>query len=78
MLSVANRSGVTIFMVEQNAKLALAIASRGYVLQSGIMVLEGTAQALLDNPLFAKPIKVRVLYSSLTICTPKHIFKKYV
>lgn len=42
--------GVTIFMVEQNAELALSIASRGYVLQSGRLVLEGNAPDLLNNP----------------------------
>jgi branched-chain amino acid transport system ATP-binding protein len=42
--------GVTIFMVEQNAELALSIATRGYVLQSGRLVLEGQASELLDNP----------------------------
>jgi branched-chain amino acid transport system ATP-binding protein len=45
-----NRMGVTIFMVEQNAELALSIASRGYVLQSGRLILEGPARALLNNP----------------------------
>lgn len=45
-----NRMGVTIFMVEQNAELALSIASRGYVLQSGRLVLEGNARDLLNNP----------------------------
>lgn len=45
-----NRMGVTIFMVEQNAELALSIATRGYVLQSGRLVLEGSAQSLLNNP----------------------------
>lgn len=45
-----NRTGVTIFMVEQNAELALSIASRGYVLQSGHLVLNGPANDLLNNP----------------------------
>lgn len=45
-----NRMGVTIFMVEQNAELALSIASRGYVLRSGHLVLEGPASELLSNP----------------------------
>ena len=45
-----NRTGVTIFMVEQNAELALSIASRGYVLQSGQLVLDGPASDLLSNP----------------------------
>ncbi|GCE25167.1 ABC transporter ATP-binding protein [Dictyobacter alpinus] len=44
-----NRTGVTIFMVEQNAELALSIASRGYILQSGHMVLDGLASELLNN-----------------------------
>lgn len=44
------KMGMTIFMVEQNAELALSIASRGYVLQSGRLVLEGNASALLDDP----------------------------
>lgn len=42
-----NRQGVTIFMVEQNATMALSIAGRGYVLQTGEVVLEDTAEALL-------------------------------
>ncbi len=45
-----NRAGVTVFMVEQNAELALSIASRGYVLQSGHLVLDGPASELLSNP----------------------------
>jgi branched-chain amino acid transport system ATP-binding protein len=44
------KMGVTIFMVEQNAELALSIATRGYVLQSGRLVLQGPASELLDNP----------------------------
>lgn len=50
MIAEINRLGVTIFMVEQNAELALSIATRGYVLQSGRMVLEGAASELLNNP----------------------------
>jgi branched-chain amino acid transport system ATP-binding protein len=45
-----NEQGTTIFMVEQNANMALAIADRGYVLQTGRIVLADSAQALLDNP----------------------------
>lgn len=44
-----NRLGITIFMVEQNAELALSIATRGYVLQSGRLVLTGPAKELLSN-----------------------------
>lgn len=50
LIAEINRSGVTIFMVEQNATLALSIANRGYVLQSGAIVLGGEAQRLLNDP----------------------------
>ena len=43
--------GRTIFVVEQNANMALSIADRGYVIQTGQVVLADTAQNLLDNPL---------------------------
>lgn len=45
-----NRAGTTVFMVEQNANMALSIADRGYVLQTGEIVLADTAQGLLNNP----------------------------
>ena len=46
-----NRQGVTIFMVEQNANMALSIAHRAYVLQTGQVVLSGTAKEMRENPL---------------------------
>jgi branched-chain amino acid transport system ATP-binding protein len=46
-----NRQGTTIFMVEQNANMALSIADRAYVLQTGQVVLSGTAAALRQNPM---------------------------
>jgi branched-chain amino acid transport system ATP-binding protein len=45
-----NEQGTTIFVVEQNANMALSIADRGYVLQTGKIVLADTAEALLNNP----------------------------
>ena len=45
-----NEAGTTVFVVEQNANMALSIADRGYVLQTGQIVLTDTAEALLANP----------------------------
>ena len=45
-----NQAGTTVFVVEQNANMALSIADRGYVLQSGAIVLADTAENLLANP----------------------------
>ena len=45
-----NRQGTTILLVEQNARLALKFAQRGYVLEHGQLILEGEADGLLDNP----------------------------
>jgi branched-chain amino acid transport system ATP-binding protein len=53
------RAGATVLLVEQNAMAALAIADRGYVLESGRIVLEGPAAALLADP------KVRAAYLGL-------------
>jgi branched-chain amino acid transport system ATP-binding protein len=44
------REGVTVLLVEQNAKLALEISQRGYVMESGAITLSGDAAGLLANP----------------------------
>lgn len=49
-ISELNRSGMTILLVEQNAHLALGIASRGYVLETGEIALEDAASNLLADP----------------------------
>jgi branched-chain amino acid transport system ATP-binding protein len=51
-----HRQGVTILLVEQNASRALAIANRGYVMESGEVTMTGEGKALLDDP------KVRAAY----------------
>ena len=43
-------SGLTILLVEQNARAALAVADRGYVIETGQIVLQGTARQLCDSP----------------------------
>ena len=44
-----HKSGVTILLVEQNARMALSVADRGYVLETGRIALSGTGAELLDN-----------------------------
>ena len=55
VLTVA-REGVTILLIEQNAKLALEVSSRGYVMESGEITLAGSSRQLLSDP------KVRAAY----------------
>lgn len=54
LIQAINRQGTTIFVIEQNANVALSIANRGYVLQAGEIVLSGEAKELLTNPLIRK------------------------
>jgi branched-chain amino acid transport system ATP-binding protein len=51
IIQTINRQGTTIFMVEQNANMALQIAHRAYVLQTGQVVLSGAAAELRQNPM---------------------------
>jgi branched-chain amino acid transport system ATP-binding protein len=49
IIEAINKQGTSIFMVEQNANMALSIADYGYVLQTGEVVLQGSARSLRDN-----------------------------
>jgi len=49
-LKQLNKEGTTILLVEQNARMALQFARRGYVLENGNLVLEGSSEELLENP----------------------------
>lgn len=50
LIQQIHEAGMTIFMVEQNANMALSVADRGWVLQTGRVVLDDTAQNLLAHP----------------------------
>nr|HID15174.1 ABC transporter ATP-binding protein [Anaerolineae bacterium] len=50
VLKEINQEGTTILLVEQNARMALQFAQRGYVLENGNIVLEGTSEELAANP----------------------------
>ena len=54
LIQMVHRKGTTVFVVEQNANMALSIANRGYVLQTGSIVLADTAQSLLHNEMMQK------------------------
>jgi len=56
VVDTIHRQGVTILLVEQNASRALALANRGYVMESGEVTMTGPAQQLLNDP------KVRAAY----------------
>jgi len=51
IVQALNEQGIAILLVEQNANMALTIANRGYVLQTGRVVLQDTARGLLDHPM---------------------------
>jgi len=51
-----SKEGITVLLVEQNARLALQAADRGYVMDSGTVTMEGDAKQMLDDP------KVRAAY----------------
>jgi branched-chain amino acid transport system ATP-binding protein len=50
VLKEINQSGTTILLVEQNANMALRVANRGYVLETGTITLSGTGKELLGDP----------------------------
>lgn len=56
VVDTIHKQGVTILLVEQNAKRALEVATRGYVMDSGLITLSGEASTLLNDP------KVRAAY----------------
>ena len=58
IIQEVNKQGITILLVEQNAKMALAISDRAYVLETGNISIEGNAADLLNDPRVKKAIWV--------------------
>ncbi|MNY66857.1 High-affinity branched-chain amino acid transport ATP-binding protein LivF [compost metagenome] len=56
VVRTVSAQGVTVLLVEQNARLALQAAHRGYVMESGLITMSGDAKQMLDDP------KVRAAY----------------
>lgn len=71
IITEINKAGMAILLVEQNARMALLVAHYGYVLESGRIVLEGTAEDLAENP------NVRELYLGITQEPSTKGFKRY-
>ena len=53
-IEAINKEGTTILLVEQNAQMALSVADRGYVLQTGEIVLQDSAANLRENEMVQK------------------------
>ena len=54
LIQTINRQGITILLVEQNANMALSIADRGYVMETGTIVLHESSEALLSSDIVRK------------------------
>lgn len=54
IITQINAAGVTVLFIEQNVQLALGVSHRGYVLESGRMVVSGTADEVLESDLVRK------------------------
>ena len=50
IINEINKAGVSILLVEQNAKMALSIANRAYVMETGSITIEGDAKEVMSNP----------------------------
>jgi branched-chain amino acid transport system ATP-binding protein len=50
IIKAVNQTGTTILLVEQNAFMALDVANKAYVLETGKIVISGSAKTLLDDP----------------------------
>ena len=59
IIRAISKDGVTLLLIEQNAKMALRLANRGYVLETGSIAIEGSSQELISND------KVRKAYMGL-------------
>jgi branched-chain amino acid transport system ATP-binding protein len=58
MVSELKRTGVTILLVEQNARVALNVCDRGYIIEKGVIVFEGPAKDLRDSPVTREKLGV--------------------
>jgi branched-chain amino acid transport system ATP-binding protein len=50
MVAELKRRGVTVLLIEQNARVALSVCDRGYIMEKGLIVFEASSQELRDSP----------------------------
>jgi branched-chain amino acid transport system ATP-binding protein len=58
MIGELKRLGMTVLLVEQNARMALAVCDRGYVMEKGVIVFEGPARELRESPVTREKLGV--------------------
>jgi branched-chain amino acid transport system ATP-binding protein len=58
MIGELKRLGVTVLLVEQNARMALAVCDRGYIMEKGAIVFEGPAKELRESPVTREKLGV--------------------
>jgi len=58
MVRSLKRSGVTVLLVEQNARMALAVCDRGYIVEKGVIVFEGSTKELRESPITREKLGV--------------------
>ena len=58
MIGELKRAGVTVLLVEQNARMALAVCDRGYLMEKGVIVFEGPSHELRDSPITREKLGV--------------------
>ena len=58
MIGELKRAGVTVLLVEQNARMALAVCDRGYIMEKGAIVFEGPSQELRESPVIREKLGV--------------------
>jgi branched-chain amino acid transport system ATP-binding protein len=58
MVQELKRAGVTVLLVEQNARVALAVCDRGYIMEKGVIVFDGPSQELKESPVTREKLGV--------------------
>jgi branched-chain amino acid transport system ATP-binding protein len=58
IIAEVKRLGITVFLVEQNARMALSVCDRGYIMEKGAIVFEGASNELRESPVTREKLGV--------------------